>query len=294
MTLFFQLLVNGVVAASHFALVAVGFSLILAVARMFHFAHGATYAVAGYILYWAVTLAHLPLGVGIGIAITAGVAFGAGCDLAVYRPLRRLGASHMSLLLASLAIFILALNVLPLEFGSEVHLVYIPELSGAIQWGSVVIRYIDLLAIGVSIVTILALIAFLRWTATGHSIRAVASSPEMAQILGINVNGIILRTYVVASLAAAPDALIYAMDKGVTPSMGLAALFGGAIATIVGGVGSVPGAAAAALLLGVAENLGVYWLASSWQQAIGFAILMIVLFVRPTGLARTRLWKAEV
>jgi branched-chain amino acid transport system permease protein len=289
-----QLLLNGLVAGSAYALVALGFSLIYGVTRFFHFAHGAVFAWGAYAALVMSVSAGLPLALSVPLAILAATLLGAGIELAIYRPLRDRYASTLVLLIASLGIYVVLQNTISLIFGDDVKTLR----TGVVQEGFSLlgarITPIQVLTVGVAAALLVVTGLVLAGTRIGKAIRAVANDPELAVVTGVDSKRIILLTFAVGSALAAVAAILAALDVDMTPTMGMNALLMGVVATIIGGVGSIPGAAVGGLLLGVAQQLGVWQIGSQWQDAIAFAILLAFLLLRPYGVFGRRLRKAEV
>jgi branched-chain amino acid transport system permease protein len=290
--LFAQLLVNGVIAGSLYALVACSFGLILGTTGTFHFAHGVVFAAGAYGAYFA-TGRGLPLWAAAGAGIATAALLGVLIEVVVYRPLRRIAASPLVILIASLGTLIVLENAIAIGFSTDAKV-----LEGfprkALIVGGVGFTTLHVTMVAVSLLVFLVLMAFLRWTQTGRAIRAVANSPEMAEIVGIDTGRVSLLVFAIGSGMAAPAAILIMLDRGATPDMGMEAILIAAIAVIVGGIGSVPGAALGALIIGVAQNLGVMKIPSEWQAAIAFGLLLVVVILRPHGLLGKKLKKAEI
>jgi branched-chain amino acid transport system permease protein len=290
--LFAQLVVNGVVAGSLFALVAVSFGLILGTTGTFHFAHGVVYAGGAYAAYWAAGLgAPLPAAAVAGVAGAA--LLGLLVELVIYRPLRRLGASPLVILNASLGSLIFLEKHIAVVFSTDAKM-----LEGfprqAFLVGGIGFTTLHVTMVAVSTALWLGLLAFLRWTRIGREIRAVANNPEMAQIVGIDTGRVFLLVFGLGSALAAPASILIMMDRGATPEMGMEAILIASIAGIVGGIGSIPGAVLGAFVIGLAQNLGVMTIPSEWQSAIAFGVLIVVVLARPQGLLGRKLRKAEI
>jgi len=290
--LFAQLLVNGVIAGSLYALVACSFGLILGTTGTFHFAHGVVYAAGAYSAYFAAGRG-LPLWAAAGVGIAGAALVGVFIELVVYRPLRRIAASPLVILIASLGTLIVLENAIAIGFSTDAKVLEGFPRRGIIV-GGVGFTTLHVTMVGVSLVVFLALLAFLRWTQTGRAIRAVANSPEMAEIVGIDTGRVFLLVFAIGSAMAAPAAILIMLDRGATPDMGMEAILIAAIAVIVGGIGSVPGAALGALIIGLAQNLGVMKIPSEWQAAIAFGLLLVVVVLRPRGLLGKKLRKVEI
>lgn len=278
-----QFVVNGIIAGSIYALVGVSFALIYVPTKFFHFSHGAIFAFGAYIGYACHVLLKLPLGFAILLALGASALGGFGLELCIFRPLRRRGATHLVLLLASLGLYIALQNVISMIFGDETK-----SFRGLEAAQSIVLLGTHITQIQLCIIISAVALSFLIWvtmtfTKFGKALRAVAGDPELAEICGINVDRMILLAFAIGSAVAGVSAILIALETGVTPTMGLSALMGGIIAMIIGGITSIPATLLGGLLLGLAQHLGVWKIGSQWQDAIAFVILAVFLLVRPQG-----------
>lgn len=288
MRLLLQLLVNGVAAGGVFALFTVGFALVYNTTRVFHVAHGAVFTVAAYATYAAARLLGLPLIVAAAGATALAVAVGVGIEAWAYRPLRRRGAGLAALMIGSFGVSIVLQSLVGLLFGAQEQTVRSAPLPSLVL-GGVQITALHAMVVGLCAVLFTLLQLFLTRTATGNRIRAVADNPELAALVGIDAGRLYL---VIAALGAGLAGLaapLTALDTGIALGNGFSVLLLGAVATIVGGVGHLPGAGLAAFLLGIVQNLSVYVLSPQWQDAVVFVVLGVFLVARPQGLFGERL-----
>lgn len=289
-----QLILNTIIASSIYTLIGIGFAVIYRTVRFFHFAHGLVYAAAAYFTYLFHKLFSFPVYIAIPLAIALASILGCGMEIAVYRPLRRKYASPMVLLLASLGMYIVLQNTISMIFGDDTKSIR----SGVVREGLPVfgarITPIQILIIGTSILLVIAVALWLKYAKMGKAIRAVANDPELAEISGIDSDMVILWIFAIGSALAGVAGILVAMDVDMTPTMGMNALMMGVVAVIIGGVGSIPGVALGALLLGLAQHLGVWKISSQWQDAIAFVILFVFLLVRPQGFLGRKIKKASV
>ena len=277
MGLLLQLLFNGVVVGAVYGLLAVGFGLIFTTTRIFHFAHGAVYTLAGYIVYSLTTTLGWPLAVAIVLAMGICGVLSGGIEVAIYRPLRARGASPLVVLIASLSILMLAQNLLAIFYGNEIR-----SLAGAVVFsgfeaGPIWVTSIQLVTIATCGALFGLLKLFLRYSRYGKIIRALANNYEAARIIGADPDRTFLVTFVIGGILVVPAAVLVA-----------------AIAVIVGGMGSIMGAAPGALIVGISENLAVWRIATEWQTAVAFAVLLLFIVFKPTGFFGQRVRKMEV
>ncbi|MBI3078221.1 MAG: branched-chain amino acid ABC transporter permease [Deltaproteobacteria bacterium] len=283
MTLLLQLLVNGVAAGGVFALFTVGFALVYSTTRVFHVAHGAIFTVAAYATYAGARLLGLPLVASAALATALAMLVGVGIEAWAYRPLRGRGAGLAALMIGSFGVYIVLQSLVGLLFGTQEQTVRSDPLPSIVV-GGVQITALHLSVLGLCLVLFTLLQLFLTRTSTGNCIRALADNPELAAIVGIDTSRLYL---VIAALGAGLAGLaapLTALDTGIALGNGFSVLLLGCVATIVGGVGHLPGAGLAAFLLGIVQNLAVYTLSPQWQDAVVFVVLGIFLVARPEGL----------
>ncbi len=288
-----QLFVNGLIAGGIYSLVALGFGLIYSTTRFFHFAHGAVYAAGAYVTY-ACWLSGLSLYVAIPVAVIGTSILGALLDIGIYRPLRQRGASSLILLIASLDLFTVIQNLISLIFGDDTKTIRSGPVTEGLPLFGARITTIQITIILVSAVLLISCWAFMKKTKMGKAMRAVANDPELARVIGIESDRVILFTFALGSGLAAVAAILISLDTDMTPLMGFYALLMGVVAVIAGGVGSIPGAALGGLLVGMAQHLGVWKIPTQWQDTIVFLILIFFLLFRPQGFLGKAVKKAAV
>jgi len=289
-----QVLANGLIAGSAYALVALGFAVIYGTTRFFHVAHGAIYTAGAYITYALAVLCRIPLGVAIPAAVILSCVLGLLTETVIYRPLRRKYAAALVLLIASLGLYVVLQNAISLVFGDDIKSIRSASVQEGFNVLGARITLVQLVTLGVAAALFVATGLLLGRTRLGKALRAVASDLELARVTGIDTDRSILFAFGLGSALAAVAAILVSFDVDMTPTMGMNALLMGVVATIIGGIGSIPGAAVGGLLLGVAQHLGVWKIGSQWQDTIAFAVLLAFLLVRPQGIFGRKLRKAEI
>lgn len=289
-----QLTINGLIAGSAYALVGIGFALVYNVAKFFHFAHGAVFTLGAYFALVFVSMLKFPLLLAIPIAVALAVLLGCLLDLFVFAPIRRRSGSPLVLLLSSLGVYIILQNLISLCFGDSIKTLRTGAVEGGMEFLGARITAIQISVIVTSITLSIALMVFLKKTNIGKAMRAVSNDARLADVCGISSGRVIRCAFGIGSALAAVAGILVALDVDMTPTMGMHALMMGIIAVIVGGVGSIPGVGLGALLLGMAQHLGVWRIGSQWQDAIAFVILLAFLLVRPEGIMGKKLRKATV
>ena len=266
-----------------YALTAVGFSLIFGSTKVFHFAHGSTFTIAGYIFYWLYSVAHLHWVLAALAAAACAVAFGVFIDRCVYLPIKRHEGSYFTLFVASFGAAIIVQNAVGIVFGRSFVSVSTP-LSASVQvLPALFVSPLSAIAIICAVVFFLALQVFLMRTNVGVALRALSDNPELVRVFGMNPRQLSTVVFALGSLLAVPAAILTAASAGLNPAIGHHVMLISMAATIVGGVGSLRGAACAGLLLGMAENLALVWFPPQWTDAASFVVLFAFILFRPTG-----------
>lgn len=291
MELFLQLCVSGVAAGSIYALIAMGYGLIYGTTGEFHVAHGGVFTFSGYIGY----LAYEKWGMGLFGAVIAAVFFavlaGMLIQTVLYETMRKRQASHLSIFIASLGLLIVLENLSSIIFGYSPLQFSDQALKNPVTIGSISFTPLQLIIVLFSILTVLIVLIFLKFSRTGKAIRGVADSKDMAKIVGMNPAKINMIVYGLGSAIAAPAAVFLSFDAGATPYRGTLLVLLAAIAMIIGGIGSAGGAAFAGLLLGLCQNLSVLFVSSQWSNVVTFSIFLLIIFLIPTGFFGTKVRK---
>lgn len=289
-----QLLLNGIIVGSIYTLIAVGFSLVYQTTRFFHFAHGAIYTLGAFFAY----LFYIQLGfsqiVAFPLACICTALVGIICEITVYRPMRKRKSTDLTLLIASLGLYTLLQNIISMVWGDDTKTMRTGEVVEGHLFLGARITDIQIIIIVTSIVLIALITLIMTQMKMGKTLRALANDPELAQLSGVNSNRYILYAFAIGSFLAAVAAIMISFDTDMTPTMGFSALMMAVVAVIVGGINSLPGAALGGLLIGLAQNLGVYWLPSKWQDTIVFVILILFLLFRPYGILGKKSLKHQI
>jgi branched-chain amino acid transport system permease protein len=280
-----QIIINSLIAGSIYALVGLGFNLIFSTVKFFDLGYGALTAVGGYGVYAIAALAGLPTWLGVIVGVIVAGLVGLIVERLVYRKLREREASNMVLLVASLGMFTALQALIAILFSSQFRTLptdFISSQTYQILGGTITQVQI------VIFVTALLVMSGLAWmlykTMYGKAVRAIADDREMAEILGVPTERIIGAVFFIGSAIAGLAGILVGFDTGIEPTMGFSLLLKGVVAAIIGGVGNPIGGVVGAFLLGGIENIGVWFIAGEWKDAIAFLVLIIILLVRPHGL----------
>jgi branched-chain amino acid transport system permease protein len=296
MSFFFQELVNGITTGALYSLVALGFSMVYGVLKLLNFAHGDLYMIGAYIgffvIQWFGGAAHVsipvPLLLAIMFVLAAAVSGGLGVAIErfAYRPLR--DAPRIAPLITAIGISFFLENAVLLLFGAQYRIYNTPEfisLSSGIRIGSVTIDTVQIMVVVLSLALMAGLQLLVNRTKWGKQVRAVAADREAAEMLGINVNFTISMTFFLGSaLAGVAGVMGGLLFNQVTNTIGFIVGLKAFTAAVVGGIGSLPGAMLGGLLIGLAESFTIGYISSTYSNLLVFALLIIVMLVRPSGL----------
>lgn len=279
-----QQLLNGLAIGITYSLVAVGFTLVYGVLQLVNFAHGAFYLLGAYLTITFTTTLHLPLYVGLLLCVVATGLLGALMDTAILKPIRKTD-DGVSSLIATLGIGTVVTNLLIVLYGSETK--SFPDIFSRkrINIGPAIIKWNQIFIAMVALVIMLALCYFVYKTTMGSGMRAISQNPVAAQLMGIPVNKVISTTFFVGTMCAAIAGNLVASYYGaIDTTMYLAVSLKTFASAVLGGVGSIPGAMLAGIIIGVLETLVAGYISSDYREAVAFIILIVVLIFRPSGL----------
>jgi branched-subunit amino acid ABC-type transport system permease component len=280
-------LIDGIQLGALYALMAVGFAIIFGSTRVFHYAHGATYIIVGYIFYFTGERLGLPWWVAALLAAASGVLFGVALDRFVYRPIQRDEGSFFTVFVASFGVGVVVENVIILFFGASFVSITTPLTRGQDVHG-IVISQLGVFAVVAAVVLFTFLNWFLARTDTGVALRGLSENPELVRGFGLNPRRLSQYAFAIGSLLVVPAALVATCITGLTPSAGHRVVLISIAASIIGGIGSLRGAGLGGLILGLAESLAIWRLSTGWSEAVAFVILLCFILIRPSGLFGTR------
>ena len=276
-------LINGISIGGQYALIAIGYTLVYGILRLINFAHGDVFMVAGLIMVYA--SASMPMYLSLPLVIVATVALGFVIERVAYKPLRT--APRMSLMVSAIGVSYLIQNLAFYITGGVPQPVnnMIPWISENVTVLGASTKRVTLVTPVLTIILVVVLVLLIKKTKVGMAMRAAARDFETAQLMGVKINSVISATFVIGSFLAAIGAMLYftnypsvAIGSGGMP--GLKAF----VAAVFGGIGSIPGAVVGAFLIGLCEEVIKGLGYTTFSDAFTFALLIIVLCVKPTGL----------
>lgn len=281
--LYVQLLAAGLQTGALYALTSAGFALIFGATRVFHFAHGAAYALAGYAFLQAAR-AGLPWPAAVLVALVVAVAFGVVLERLVYAPIQRHEGSFFTVFVAGFGVAIVVQSLIEVLFGRDFVAVETPLTRARQVLPGLYLAPVFWIAIGVAVALFAALGAFLSRTRAGIGLRALAENPELLRGFGLSARRLSLLAFALGSALVVPGAVLGAATTGLQPTVGAHVMLISLAATIVGGVGSLRGAALAGLFLGIVESVAVSFVDTQWSEAVSFIVLFAFIVARPSGL----------
>lgn len=296
--MFLQQIINGLTIGSVYALIALGYTMVYGILQLINFAHGEIYMIGAYMGIIAIGF-FIYLGLPeISIALTLILtfltaiiftgAYGITLERIAYRPLRN--APRLSILISAIGMSILLQNYVMLAQGARDKIFpHELKISGGITLADAHITYTQILIMALSILMMAGLTWFIKKTKIGMAMRATSQDMRMAGLLGINTDRIIVITFLVGSILAGAAGVMISMYYGIVNFyMGYVAGIKAFTAAVLGGIGNIPGAMLGGLLLGLLEALGAGYISSEYKDVFAFAILVLVLIFKPTGLLGER------
>lgn len=275
-----QALVNGVLAAGVYALVALGLTLILGLLDVANFAHGQAIMVGAYVAFFSISIWGVPFVVATVLALVASGVVGLVLERGVFR---RTGVDHLRALTASLGLILAFESLASYLFTPNPRILNSP-LSGLVAVGPIDIPKQRGAVFLVAAVLVAAFYFYAQKSRSGLALRAVADSREGAALMGVNLKSTNMAVFIIGSALAGAGGALLATLFPITPYVGDIPMLKGFIVAIVGGLGSVPGVIAASLILGITESVGARFLSAAFRDGYGFIVLIVVLLARPNGL----------
>ncbi|MBU4612726.1 high-affinity branched-chain amino acid ABC transporter permease LivH [Achromobacter sp. GG226] len=295
MDLFLQQVFNGLSLGAIYALIAIGYTMVYGIIGMINFAHGEVYMIGAYTGLVALTAvgvgSGLPLPLLLAVMLVIAVAvtgcYGFAIERVAYRPVR--GGPRLVALISAIGMSIFLQNWVALGQGArDAAVPYLVSGAASVEFATgfvVTAPYSRILIIVVTVVLMIALTLFIRYSRMGRACRACAQDLRMANLLGIDTNRVISFTFVLGAMLAAVGGVLIALSVGkLNPFIGFLAGIKAFTAAVLGGIGSIPGAMLGGVLLGLAETFAAGYLSSQYKDIVAFALLVLILLFRPTGL----------
>lgn len=277
-----SVLISGISVGGQYALIAIGYTMVYGILRLINFAHGDVFMVAGLLgIYLS---ASLPLYAALPLVLVLTVALGFCIERVAYKPLR--SAPRMSVMISAIGVSYLIQNTATYITGGQ-PMTYptIPFLSDTVNIAGTSTKWVTILTPFLVLALVIALTQLINHTKVGMAMRAVAKDFETSQLMGIKINSVISVTFIIGSALAAVGSMLYFTNfQAITPTAGALPGLRAFVAAVVGGIGSIPGAVVGAFIIGICENLIKSTDFTVFSDAGTFALLILILVVKPTGL----------
>lgn len=282
---FLSYLINGISLGSVYAIIALGYTMVYGIAKMLNFAHGDVIMIGCYVTFLTMSGLGLPPVVAVLLSIIVCTGLGIVIEKIAYKPLRR--AIPLAVLITAIGVSYFLQNAAMLLFGADTKsfssVITLPAIK--LADGAITISGTTIVTVATCVIVMLALTWFIKNTKAGQAMLAVSEDKDAAQLMGVNVNATISLTFAIGSgLAAIAGVLFCSAYPTLNPYTGSMPGIKAFTAAVFGGIGSIPGALIGGILLGVIEILGRAYISSQLSDAIVFAVLIIVLLVKPTGI----------
>ena len=284
MELLVQQLVNGLAVGSIYALIALGYTMVYGTIKLINFAHGDVYMMGAFIGYFAVMVLKMNVFVALLVAMVACAVLGVVIERVAYKPLRK--STRVAALITAIGVSYLLENVMSYFFGAESR--PFPSDFGTetfTLFGDVSVNGKQILIFGVTVVLMALLQFIVRYTKMGKAMRAVAVDEQAAQLMGIDVDGVISFTFALGSaLAGIAGVLVGVYYNTISTTMGITVGLKAFVAAVLGGIGSIPGAMVGGYLIGLLETMVSFFGYSPYRDGVVYFLLFIILIVLPAGL----------
>jgi branched-chain amino acid transport system permease protein len=277
-----QALLWGVANGCIYILLATGLNIIFGVMKLVNFAHGQLLMIGAYIAFTATTV--LGLNAYLAILVAMGIVALIGVGVERFTFSRVLGTDKLNEIFVSLGLIYVFENAAVLLWGNTSQQIVSPLQGIQLSLGQIAIGYDRLLAVSIVIIILIALFLLLKKTKIGLAMRATSQKSGASMLMGINIERVYIFTFALGAALAGAAGALYGIIFPFNPTIGALPTIKAFAIIILGGLGSIPGAVIGGLLYGIAENTAVYFLGGIWQDAIAFALLIIVLVIKPTGI----------
>ena len=279
-----QFIINGLITGILYSLLAIGFALVYNTTRVFHIAAAGIYVFAAYMFWFFVAKVEFAIIPASLMAIVLTMFLSLLSELCVYRPLKNKKASLNVAMIASIGLMTVIINTIAMCFGNETKVVENAILQ-PLTFGDIIITTPQKYQTVVGIVVLAVFMAVLKWTNWGLRLKALSADETLFETLGYNTNATRVLVFLVSGAFIALASCLTVYDVGLDPNMGMSILINAMVAMILGGVGKFSTCILGGLSLGLLQSLTVYHFASNWQNAVTFLVLLILLFLRPQGIA---------
>lgn len=286
MTAFLQNCLNGISIGSIYALIAIGYTMVYGILRLINFAHGDIFMMAGYFMIICMTDLLIPWYISLLLVVLFTVLLSVFIERIAYKPLR--DAPRMSIMISAIGVSYFLQNFATYLFTAQPKSYPYAEmgfLSKTVKLGEISTTLVTFITPILTVILVLALAFLIRKTKIGMAMRAVSRDFETSELMGIDINRVIIVTFIIGSfLAAVGSVLFFSNYTGVNPMSGSMPGLKAFVAAVFGGIGSVPGAVVGAFVIGICENIMKGAGLTTFSDAFTFVLLIVILMVKPTGI----------
>ena len=275
-------ILSGISVGGQYALIAIGYTMVYGILRLINFAHGDIFMIAGLVMVYACTV--MPIYWAIPLVIVVTVILGVLIEKVAYKPLR--SAPRMSIMISAIGVSYLLQNLaLYITGGLNQNYPTIPWISDSIEIFGCITKRVTVITPILTIILVVLLVLLIKKTKIGMAMRAASVDFETSQLMGVKINSVISTTFIIGSFLAAIGSLLYFTNyPGIVPTSGAMPGLKAFVAAVFGGIGSIPGAVVGAFIIGICENIIKGLGLTTFSDAFTFALLIIILIAKPTGL----------
>ena len=281
--MFWQQMINSINLGAMYSLLAIGYTMVYGIIKLINFAHGEIFMCGAFFTWWFMTALTLPFPIAALLGIMLGTVLGISVEIIAYRPLRN--APRFAVIISVLGMSIFLQNMARIVWGAEFQTFDVDFGISPIIFGNVVIPFKKVFILATSLILMIALGLYVKKTYIGKAMRATAADAEAAEMMGININAVIVLTFAIGSATGAVAGILFAVNyNSIDPFMGFNAGLKAFTAAVLGGIGNIYGAMIGGILLGILEGIGAGYVSSMYRDAFAFGVLILVLIFRPEGL----------
>lgn len=278
-----QLLANGLIVGSIYALVALGYAIVYNTTRIFHIAYAVIYMFSSYMILTFYKTLHWHFLPAFLIAIILTIGLSILIEKFVYLPLVKKNSSLNVIMISSIGVMIVVINLIAIFYGNETQILN-PNISKSVTYANIILTYSQLAQLFVSLVLIVCFLIFLKYSKFGIKTRAMRDDDVLCTVFGMDINKMRLSLFGLSAFFAAVGGGLVAYDVGMDPYVGMPMLLNAVVALIIGGVGRFEAPIVGGLIIGILQSLAVWTFSSRWQDAVTFTLLILFLLLRPQGL----------
>lgn len=278
-----QLLANGIIMGSIYAIVALGFALVYNTTRIFHIAYAVVYMFAPYMLLSFYHSLQMPLIIAFLLAIIGTMGLSLLIEYMVYRPLNRINSSLNVIMISSIGVMIIVINIIAMLYGNETKIIH-QAISPSVTFGNIILTYIQIAQFVISLTLIILFLIYLKYSGFGIKTRALRDDDQLYTVMGMDISNMRIGLFVLSGFFAAAGGAMVAYDVGMDPYVGMPMLLNVVVAMIIGGMGRFDAPILGGFIIGILQSLAVWVFSARWQDAVTFTLLILFLLLRPQGI----------